>query len=154
MEDSSDGRQRVVIRRRMPAPRELVFEAWIDPKGIREWMCPGDVVSAEATLDVCVGGSFRVVMRGKDREHVHTGTYRVVERPSKLVFTWSASETPGEMTLVTVELHAHGDECELILTHEGFPKADVARSYESGWGTIADKFAAHLSRYSQKAERN
>jgi uncharacterized protein YndB with AHSA1/START domain len=40
----------MVVRRRMPAPREVVFEAWIDPKGIHEWMCPGDVVSAEATL--------------------------------------------------------------------------------------------------------
>ena len=58
MESPTDGRYRVVTRRRMPAPREIVFEAWIDPKGIHEWMCPGDVISAEATLDVRVGGSF------------------------------------------------------------------------------------------------
>ena len=85
----------------MPAPREVVFEAWIDPHGIHEWMCPGDVVSAEATLDVRVGGSFRLVMKSKGREHVHVGTYQVVEPPAKLVFTWSAAETPGEITLVT-----------------------------------------------------
>ncbi len=50
MESSTDGRYRVVTRRRMPAPREIVFDAWIDPKGILDWMCPGDAVSAEATL--------------------------------------------------------------------------------------------------------
>ena len=98
MESSTDGRWRVIVRRRMPAPREVVFEAWIDPKGIHELMCPGDVVSAEARLDVRVGGSFRLVMKSRDREHVHTGTYQVVEPPSKLVFTWSTAESPSEMT--------------------------------------------------------
>jgi uncharacterized protein YndB with AHSA1/START domain len=68
----------------MPAPREVVFEAWIDPEGMQEWMCPGDVVSAEAIMDVRVGGSFRIVMKRKEGEHVHIGTYQVVEPPAKL----------------------------------------------------------------------
>jgi uncharacterized protein YndB with AHSA1/START domain len=117
-------------------------------------MCPGDVISAEATLDVRVGGSFRIVMRSKDLDHVHTGTYQVVEPPSKLVFTWSAAETPCETTLVTVELFPHGDESELVLTHERFPKADVAQRYENGWGAIAEKFATYLSRRRPKAGRS
>jgi len=102
---------------------------------------------------VRVGGSFRIVMKSREREHVHTGTYQVVEPPSKLVFTWSAAETPGEITLVTVELVPLGDESELVLTHERFPKADVAKRYEGGWGTIADKFAAYLSRRGPQAGR-
>lgn len=145
MQSSTDGRYRVVTRRRMPAPREVVFEAWIDPKGIHEWLCPGDVVSAEATLDVRVGGSFRLIMKSKDRDHVHIGTYQVVEPPSKLVFTWAGADNPGDITLVTVEFFAHGDESELVLTHERFLKADLAQRYETGWTTIADKFAAYLS---------
>lgn len=59
MESSTDGRY-----------REIVFDAWIDPKGIHEWMCPGDALSAEATLDVRVGGSFpfrRVAMATPDQ---------------------------------------------------------------------------------------
>jgi uncharacterized protein YndB with AHSA1/START domain len=146
MDSSTDGKYRVVIRRRIPAPREVVFEAWIDPEGIREWMCPGDAVSAEATLDVRVGGSYRIVMKSKQRDYVHVGTYQVVEPPAKLVFTWAGADNPGEVTLVTVELFAHGDESELVLTHERFTKSDLALRYENGWGTIADKFAAYLSR--------
>jgi uncharacterized protein YndB with AHSA1/START domain len=153
MESSTDGRYRVVARRRMPAPREIVFEAWIDPKGIHEWMCPGDVISAEATLDVRVGGAFRLVMKGKDKDHVHIGTYQVVEPPSKLVFTWAGIEDPEDITLVTVELFPYGDESELVLTHERFLKADVAERYENGWGTIADKFAGFLSRRVPKVAR-
>jgi hypothetical protein len=37
-------------------------------------MCPGNVVSTEATLDVRVGGSFRLIMKGKDKDHVHIRT--------------------------------------------------------------------------------
>lgn len=153
MESSTDGRYRVVTRRRMPAPREIVFEAWIDPKGIHEWMCPGDAVSAEATLDVRVGGSYRLVMKSKDKDHVHIGTYQVVEPPSKLVFTWAGAENPADVTLVTVEFFPHGDESELVLTHERFSKPDPAQRYEDGWNAIAEKFAAYLSRHSSEMKR-
>jgi uncharacterized protein YndB with AHSA1/START domain len=152
MESSTDGRHRIVTRRRMPAPREIVYQAWIDPNGIHEWMCPGDVVSAEATLDVRVGGSYRLVMRSPDKDHVHIGTYQVVDPPSKLVFTWAGADNPADVTLVTVEFFAHGDESELVLTHERFSKPDVAERYEKGWGMIAEKFAAYLSRHTAKSK--
>lgn len=145
MEKSADGTHRIVVRRRMPAPREIVFEAWIDAEGMREWMCPGDVVSAEAVLDVRVGGSFHITMKSKDRVHEHTGTYQVVDRPAKLTFTWSDVESPSEITLVTVEFLPHGDESELVITHERLTNPDLAQRYEMGWGTIAKKFAAYLA---------
>lgn len=146
MESPANEKLRVEVRRRMPAPREIVYQAWIDPQGIREWMCPGDTISAEATLDVRVGGSYRIVMKRKDGESVQVGTYQVVDPPAKLVFTWAGADNPGETTLVTVEFISHGDESELVLTHERFVKPDLARRYESGWGTIAEKFAAYLFR--------
>jgi uncharacterized protein YndB with AHSA1/START domain len=145
MEKSADGKHRVVVRRKMPAPRQVVYQAWIDPEGIREWMCPGDVVSAEAVMDVRAGGSYRIVMRTKDRVHEHTGTYQIVDPPAKLAFTWSGLENPAEITLVTVEFLDRGKESELVLTHERFTKLDVAERYEKGWGAIAEKFAAYLA---------
>ncbi len=145
MADHSEGTHRVSIRRNMPAPRDVVYEAWIDPQGIREWMCPGDAISAEAVLDVRVGGSYRIVMRSRERDYVHTGVYQVVEPNAKLVFTWT-QEGNEVTTLVTVEFLARGSESELVLTHERFTKADVAQRYQSGWGTIAEKLAAFLAR--------
>jgi len=135
---------RVEVRRRMPAPRDIVFEAWTDPEGLRHWMCPGDVISAEAALDVRVGGNFRLVMKSKTAEHVHTGTYQVVDPPAKLVFTWTANNQP--QTLVTVEFLDHGEESEIVLTHEGFTQTDVAQRYQGGWGKITELFAAYLAR--------
>lgn len=146
METTPDGRHRIVVRRRMPAPRDVVYEAWTEPAGISEWMCPGDVVSAEATLDVRVGGSFRIIMRSEKEVHEHVGTYRVVEPPAKLSFTWSGGNAGSEITLVTVEFVARGNQTELVITHEGFSKSDLAQRYEMGWGTIARKFAEYLTK--------
>jgi len=145
-----DGRHRVQVRRRMPVPREVLYEAWTDPEGLREWMCPGDVISAEATLDLRVGGSFRITMRSKERVHEHVGIYQIVEPPAKLSFTWSGLDNPNEITLVTVEFISHGAESELVITHERFTKRDLAQRYEMGWGTIARKFAEYLARTAKK----
>ena len=135
----------------MPAPREVVYEAWIDPEGLRDWMCPGTVTSVEATLDVRVGGSYRIVMKAPDRDHVHTGVYRVVDPPSKLVFTWAEEGREGS-TLVTVEFLARGDESELVLVHERWPQADAMLRYERGWGLIAEKLSVYLAKRSLKPE--
>ena len=145
MPDPNESTHRVSIRRLLPAPREVVYEAWIDPSGIREWMCPGDTQWAEAVLDVRVGGSYRIVMKGKQQDHVHTGVYQVVEKNSKLVFTWT-QEGSEVTTLVTVEFLARGQQSELVLTHERFTKPEVAKRYENGWGTIASKLAGFLER--------
>jgi uncharacterized protein YndB with AHSA1/START domain len=145
MPEPTEGKYRLSIRRKMPATREVVFEAWTDPQGLREWMCPGDTFAAEATLDLRVGGSYRIVMKSKTRDYVHTGVYQVVEPPSKLVFTWTREEDDAP-TLVTVEFVAHGDESELVLTHERFHDAEVMKRYQGGWGQIAEKFAAYLAK--------
>ena len=141
----------VQIRRRMPAPREVVYEAWTKPDEFRHWMWPGDVVSAEATLDVRVGGGFRIVMKSSTMEHIHTGTYQVVEPPAKLAFTWTASNHPP--TLVTVEFLDLGQESEIVITHDRFTVGDIAKRYEGGWGTIADELAAYLARAGKKSQR-
>ncbi len=150
MPNPAENTHRVTIRRKMPAPREVVYEAWIAPEGIREWMCPGDTISAEAKLDVRVGGSYRIVMKGKERDHIHTGVYQVVEPNSKLVFTWT-QEGNEPTTLVTVEFLPQGSESELVLTHERFTKAEVAQRYQNGWGTIASKLAAFLAKVTPEA---
>jgi len=144
MPDPTEEKYRLSVRRRMPASRDVVFEAWTDPQGLREWMCPGDTVSAEATLDLRVGGSYRIVMKSKARDYVHTGVYQVVDPPSKLVFTWTREEDEAP-TLVTVEFIAHGDESELVITHERFEDAEVMKRYRGGWGTIAEKLATFLT---------
>lgn len=132
--------------RLLSAPPEDVFDAWADPAGMKQWMCPGSISEASAELDVRVGGRFRIAMRGTTGEHVHTGEYREVERPRRLVFTWVSSGTRGRETLVTIELRPRGtDQTELSLTHELMPDDDAAARHRGGWGDILAKLDANLA---------
>jgi hypothetical protein len=44
-------------------------------------------------------------------------------------------------TLVTVELTAHGEENDLVLTHERLPTPAICDGHTRGWGNILDHLA-------------
>jgi len=136
---------KLVIRRRIAATREELFDAWTDPESMRLWMCPGDIVSSDVEMDLRVGGTFRINMRGPRESYEHGGEFIVIERPSKLAFTWIARATDEQTTLVTVEFFEAGRAfTELVLTHERFPRKEVRARYETGWGQIVDRLGRHL----------
>jgi uncharacterized protein YndB with AHSA1/START domain len=142
--------QTVIVRRRLPATCEEVFEAWLDAAGMRRWMCPGPVTSCEVTMETRVGGRFCILMRGPGMEVVNTGAFRVLDRPSKLVFTWVSSRWEEQETLVTIELQPHGEECELVLTHERFPAGHSTTELAGGWGQILEKLDGALARRGER----
>ena len=70
---------------------------------------------------------------------VNTGEFRVLDRPSKLQFTWISSRWNNHETLITVELHKLDNQRELVLTHERFPAEHSGKQLEIGWGQMFDK---------------
>jgi uncharacterized protein YndB with AHSA1/START domain len=148
IEESSE---RLVIRKLIPATREEVFDAWGDAAGMRAWMCPGDVISAEAQIDFRMGGLYRIVMKSPKQDHDHTGKYLEHERPSRLRFTWNTKGVDTAETLVTVELKDRGGKTELTLTHERFPSAELLARYKGGWSRIADLLAEHFDERKSKS---
>lgn len=136
---------RLVIRRTLPFPREKVFAAWLDATGMQRWVRPGNIRSAEVTLDPRVGGKFRILMKGDERNYDHTGQYKVIEPPSKLAFTWMSEGTDQQETLVTLEFfEREKGACEVVLTHERFPRPDKVQAHEKGWGDIVNRLADYL----------
>ena len=148
IEETND---KLVIRKLISASREEVFDAWGDPAGMREWMCPGDVISAEAQIDFRQGGSYRIVMKSPKQDYDHTGKYLEHERPSKLRFTWNTKGTDTNETLVTVELKDRSGKTELTLTHERFPSPELRARYQGGWSRIADLLAEHFEQRKSKS---
>lgn len=137
--------QTVTIRRLLQASREEVFDAWLDPEGMQEWMRPGSVTHCQVTLDPQVGGEFCILMQAPGAQFVSRGRYRILERPSKLSFTWISSRWDDQETLVTIELHQQGAHCELVLTHERFPRQHSAPQLIQGWNGILEKLQAAMS---------
>jgi uncharacterized protein YndB with AHSA1/START domain len=52
----------ITVRRTIAASAEEIFDAWLDPESLAEWMQPGPTLRTTARSDARVGGSYEVVM--------------------------------------------------------------------------------------------
>jgi uncharacterized protein YndB with AHSA1/START domain len=133
------------LTRVLPVGRQEVFDAWTTAAWVQQWMCPEAVSIPRVELDVRVGGAFRVDMLVNGAVETHTGVYREVTPPEKLVFTWTSPNTLRHETLVTVVLHALGDEStELRLTQTLLPTEDTTRQHTRGWTQILEHLTTYL----------
>jgi uncharacterized protein YndB with AHSA1/START domain len=122
----------VVVRRTIAASAEVLFDAFLDPYALSEWMRPGAIRSTVATVDARVGGRYEIVMQGESGAIPHSGEYRHIDRPKRLVFTWHSPHTGPNETLVTVDFVAVAKGTEVVVTHELLPE-DARPSHSRGW---------------------
>jgi len=132
------------VRRRIAAPAQALFDAWLDPESIAAWMRPFDTARTRAQADPVVGGSYRIDMHQPDGGVVeHVGKYVEIDRPHRLVFTWSSPATQHKDSLVTIEFVESAGATEVSLTHEQLPEY-MAQAHVGGWTSALEKLAAHL----------
>lgn len=131
--------RRVTVRlaRRFSAPPEHIFDAWLDPSRLAQWMFGPrlrDEQVVRLSVDPRIGGAFSFVVRRDGKEIDHVGTYRALDRPRRLAFTWGiAGESDGD-SVVTIDIAPFDGGSELTLTHDLDPKwADYAARTESSW---------------------
>jgi len=122
-----------VVNRTIPATVDELFDAWLDPESLAQWMHPGTTARSTARVDARVHGAFEVVMHYPNRPLRHYGVYQTIERNKKLVFTWFSDATQHTETLVTVEFNAASASTEIVLTHERLPDSQAGCSHVQGW---------------------
>jgi uncharacterized protein YndB with AHSA1/START domain len=154
----------LVISRTFSAPRELVFDAWADPKHFVNWWGPFPGTNPACEMDLRPGGAFRWVMRAPDGvDYPLTGVYREIVRPERIVYTHSLRENPpawheklNELRgapreslvpdgLVTVTFEDEHGKTRLTITTL-FDSAATASAFrgmqmEQGWGMSLDRLA-------------
>jgi uncharacterized protein YndB with AHSA1/START domain len=136
---------KLVVTHTFEAPPQRVFDAWLDPKVTGRWLFAtptGKMVRVE--IDARVGGRFVFVDRRDGEDFEHTGEYLEIDRPRKLVFTFSVPKFSDISTHVTVEIVPRGTGCELTLTHERVLPEWAERS-KAGWGKILTTLASVLA---------
>jgi uncharacterized protein YndB with AHSA1/START domain len=132
------------VRRRIAAPAQTLFEAWLDPESVAAWMRPFDTVRTDAQTDAVVGGSYRIVMHQPDGEVVeHVGKYLEIDPPRRLVFTWASPATQRKDTLVTIEFIESDGATEISLTHEQLPEF-MTQAHTGGWTSALERLAARV----------
>jgi uncharacterized protein YndB with AHSA1/START domain len=134
----------IVVERVIRARPERVFAAFSDAKSMAVWMCPGeDMTHASVELDFRVGGRFRIVMHGAERDYTQHGEYLAIEANERIQMTWISEFVPevDQSTRVTVHFEPAGDATRVRLVHDELPANDTYQGHTDGWSTIL----VHLS---------
>lgn len=128
------------------AEPQAVWDAWTRPEQMKAWSCPVPGGLQSVSADVRVGGDFLIQMVVDGNEHTAFGTYREVEEPRRLVYTWDWREEDDAMgeTTVCVEFRAVEGGTEIVLVHDGFPVEDAKEGHAEGWAACLVHLQTHL----------
>lgn len=136
------------VERVMPAPPEVVFDQWLDPESLQEWMCPRPVRVLALTVEPHVGGSVQFDIDDEGTRVLITGRFLVIDRPRTLRFTWSASDFPDPTTVSVVNVAFEpldDDQTLMSIEHSLLPPQEFD-DYQNGWALTSDQLAALLPR--------
>lgn len=134
----------LVLKRRIKAAPEKVYEAWTKPEQMTLWWgVTANPRRPIAETDLRVGGRFRVQFWGdNDVHHSVSGIYREVVPNRKLSFSWAWQSTPERESLVTIDLNPVNDGTMLTLTHEQFFNEQARDDHGRGWNAALDRLEA------------
>lgn len=143
----------LVITRLIDAPREKVFNAWIDPVLFAKWWGPHTFTAPVVELDVRPGGKIIVHMQGPkgspwEKPYPMGGAFREISRYDRLVFTTDIGDGKVHENLNEVTFVDKGGKTELTL------KVTVLRTtpefaaslagMEQGWTESLEKLEAFV----------
>ena len=101
----------VTIKKILPASIQHVWEAWTNPEHVKRWLSPEGMTNPEVTIDLKVGGIYKIVMEGHNMpnpEHngkmAVSGAYLEIEKPTKLVYTWLWDKAHPETHTTTITI--------------------------------------------------
>jgi len=130
----------VTVRREIAAPADVLFDAWLDAESLGTWLRPGTWRETRAEVDPQEGGAFRIVMADDADSVVHTGTYREIDRPHRLVFTWSSPATHFRDSVVTVTFAPSPEAATaatVVEVHQvGLPDDEARAGHHAGWTDV------------------
>jgi uncharacterized protein YndB with AHSA1/START domain len=132
------------VTHRFDAAAERVYDAWLEPEKIRQWMkaalmemgLSGELGRIE--VEARVGGRFFFSDMREAGEAKHWGTYLELDRPNRIVFTWIVDASQeDDPSVVTITIAPDGEGCVATLVHE-MPSewASYVEKVEGGWSRM------------------
>ena len=136
------------VRRVMPAPPDVVFDQWLDPQSLKDWMCPRPTRILGVTLEPRVGGIVRFDMDDSGLAVQMCGRFLVIERPHRLRFTWTLStwRDPTVVSVVEVTFEPVDEDNTLMSIEHALLPPDAFDEFQQGWAGVFDQLAAALRR--------
>ncbi len=140
-----DGSVAVKLIRDFAFPAEQVFNAWLKPEYLLQWMGPTDDVKVSNVMTNPIeGGSYHMQFNGpEDQTDLLNGVYKIINRFTRLVMTWTwepPTEGGDEETLLSIDFLPIQGGTRLILLHQKFSTQNLAERHAWGWDETLLKF--------------
>jgi uncharacterized protein YndB with AHSA1/START domain len=137
----------VRIARTFAASAEEVFDAWTNPEVMRRWLhCAPDWGTPEAEVDLRVGGTVRVVMRRPNGTEVEAqGEYAIIDRPNRLVMTWSFDDDPSNEQLIELSFSESEGSTTVLLVNSRISTDGLRDAQHVGWHGCLDELERELA---------
>jgi uncharacterized protein YndB with AHSA1/START domain len=160
----------ILSTRLFEAPRDLVWEAWTDPRHLMQWWGPKSYTAPFGNMDFRVGGTYLICMRSPEgRDYWSTGVYREIVSRERIVYTDSfadekgspvtasyygmAGDWPAELVVTVTFEELEQGRTKLTLRHSGIPAGQMSELTGVGWNASLDKLAASLEDQTDTADR-
>jgi uncharacterized protein YndB with AHSA1/START domain len=136
----------VRIERTFAAFAEDVFDAWTSPEVMRRWLHPvAGWETPQAEVDLRVGGKVRVVMRKPDGSEVEAkGEYTLIDRPHRLLMTWTFSDEPSNDQLLELSFTESDGSTTVLLVNTGISTVGRRDAQDWGWRGCLDQLERAL----------
>jgi uncharacterized protein YndB with AHSA1/START domain len=150
MTHQHDTLPRLMLERRIAAPRALVWRAWTDPAALALWWGPKGFAAPRCEFEARVGGAIRIDMLQADGTvYPMDGKVEVVTALEQLVFVCGALSSAGKRLFDvrnSLQLADDGDGTRLTLDVRVIAIHDPAAAnhlpgMEVGWNQSLDKLA-------------
>ncbi len=136
------------LKRTLPAPRRVVWEALTDPNRLAEWWGPKDFTVPRVDFEPRVDGRYRIAMQPPEGDlfHLH-GEFREVDPPTRLSYTfvWEPPDPDDRETVVMLSLEERGEQTEVNLRQGEFATEERRALHEGGWSDSFEKLAELLA---------
>ncbi len=134
------------ITRTLNAPQERVFAAWTDPAQLARWWGPKSFTLPAMEADIRPGGQWRACIRSPEgQDHWMGGTYKEIDPPERLVFSFAWEEPDALDTLITVTLKADGARTRLTFHQTPFRTTESRDSHMGGWTSCLERLDDFLA---------
>ena len=149
-EDGAGGRPealRLHLEKDLAAPPERVFGAFAEASQLRQWWGPAGFLVPHARFDLAEGANYRITMQPPDGDAFQLGgTFRAVEAPWRLAFTfaWEEPDPEDQETLVTLTFAPAGAGTHLILDQEPFKTKPRLELHRKGWTETLERLERFL----------
>jgi len=135
--DLSTTEKEVLVTRLINAPREKVFDAWIDPDKIVNWWGPRGFTNTNIEMEVKPGGVWRYTMHGPDGvDYPNKIVYTEVVEPERLAYDQMGEGEFDDISFrVLVTFEAEGEKTRVTMRSE-FPTAEQLRRVVEEFGAL------------------